>query len=125
MGDNVQGGSMILGTQYPYVSAGYYGEVYLQDTQYMGYMQLATCWKDADPCSKGLQCKITDASGTDRIGMSLQVPTWDYYDEWDMMGMGGYTSNSFRPAWGVVTDNPHYTWIPIAFTYEDAPCPCY
>jgi hypothetical protein len=28
---------------------------------------------------EGVQCKVTDAAGIDRIGMSLQVPTWSNY----------------------------------------------
>jgi hypothetical protein len=73
---------------------------------------------------EGVQCKITDAAGIDRIGMLLQVPTWSNYSPFDPMGMNGYTSNSFKLAWGLVS-SPGWTWIPITFEYEDAPCPCY
>lgn len=65
----------------------------MTDMSFMSSMQLATCWKNSDPCSKGLQCKIiTDAAGIDRSGMSLQVPVYENTN----LGGDGYSFNSFR-----------------------------
>ena len=64
----------------------------MTDTSSMSSMQLATCWKNSDACSTGLQCKITDAAGIDRSGMSMQVPVFKNTN----LGGDGYSFNSFR-----------------------------
>jgi hypothetical protein len=124
MGYTAEGTTFFLGKSFPWVWDGYYGEVYFMDASSGGAgAEVATCWKDADPCSKGFQCKVT--SPAEILGMSIQEPVYEHYDEWSF-DFSGWGSNSFRPAWGLVTDGlPYYVWVPITFTYEDVPCPCY
>ncbi|KAK4149473.1 hypothetical protein C8A00DRAFT_37924 [Chaetomidium leptoderma] len=124
MGYTAEGTTFFLGKSFPWVWNGYYGEVYFMDASSGGAgAEVATCWKDTDPCSKGFQCKAT--SPAEILGMSIQEPVYEYYDEWSF-DFSGWSSNSFRPAWGLVTDGlPYYVWVPITFTYEDVPCPCY
>ncbi|KAH0433894.1 kelch domain-containing protein [Colletotrichum camelliae] len=118
------GPSLVLGTEYPYVSNDYWGEVYMKnmDQAWNGFTY-AKCAKDSDPCSKGLTCSIIDAGGVERFGMSLQVPDFQsssYFED----DMDGISSNSFRPAWYKLPDTSWYKWLPFTMTYEDAPCPC-
>ncbi|WYZ43672.1 hypothetical protein EsH8_VII_000108 [Colletotrichum jinshuiense] len=115
------GPSLVLGTSYPFVNPNYWGEVYMRDvSQPANGYQYATCTKDTDPCSKGLTCSIIDAGGVERVGMSLQVPDFAPYSNFD----DGTSSNSFRPAWFKLPDTAYYKWLPFTMTYEDVPCPC-
>jgi len=118
MGYTASGDSCVMSVYY------WYRPVYLQPVQWTNSFYPATCWKDADPCSRGFQCKVTDGLGAERTGMALQEPFYQMFAPWDDSYY--YSPGSFWPSWGIPTDaQPGESWVPITLEYEDAPCPCF
>ncbi len=118
MGYTASGDSCVLSVYY------WYRPVYLQPMQWTNSFYPATCWKDADPCSKGFQCKVTDGAGVERIGMAFQEPYYEVFAPWEESN--DWAHASFWPTWGIPTDaQPGESWVPVTLEYEDAPCPCF
>ena len=125
MGYSPAGKTFFLGRSSTTYTNGNWDEVSFYEMAQAASFQYATCWKDADPCTKGFQCKFTDASGVDRVGMSLMTPGYGLYKP-PTYSANGYSTNQFRPSWGLVTVQlPANVYIPFTTEYEDAPCPCY
>lgn len=123
MGYTAEGMTLFLGKSFPWAWADYWGQVLFLDASGGGVgAELATCWKDPDPCSKGFQCKVDYPMEV--IGMNVMEPVYNNFNEDDWFW--GWGENSHRPSWGLPADVlPNIRYVALSFTYEDAPCPCY